>query len=99
MPRRKARVDANQSEVVAAFRAAGATVQHLHMVGGGCPDILIGYRGHNYLFEIKDGSKPPSRRKLTEAEQEFVDMWNGQVDIVESPEDALEKLFIKGDTE
>lgn len=38
MPRRKARVDANQSEVVAAFRAAGATVQHLHMVGGGCPD-------------------------------------------------------------
>lgn len=38
MPRRKARVDANQSEVVAALRAVGATVQHLHMVGGGCPD-------------------------------------------------------------
>ena len=44
-------VDANQPEIVAALRAAGATVQHLHEVGQGCPDILAGFRGRNYLID------------------------------------------------
>ena len=50
-----ARVDANQPVIVAALRAIGATVQHLHAVGQGCPDILVGYDGVNFLMEIKDG--------------------------------------------
>ena len=47
------RVDMNQPEIVADLRGIGATVQHLHMVGHGCPDILVGFRGNNWLFEIK----------------------------------------------
>ena len=47
------RVDMNQPEIVADLRGIGATVQHLHMVGKGCPDILVGFRGNNWLFEIK----------------------------------------------
>jgi len=93
MPRRAARIDANQPEIVAALRAAGATVLHLHMVGGGCPDIAVGFRGSNYLMEIKDGNKPPSRRKLTEDEQMFFDEWRGKVAIVESAEDALGVIY------
>ena len=63
--RRAAAVDANQSEIVAALRKAGVTVTPLHQVGGGCPDLLCGFRGVNTLLEVKDHAKPPSARKLT----------------------------------
>ena len=87
--RRAARVDENQREIVAALRAAGATVEPLHFVGRGFPDILVGYRGRNYLIEIKDGRKPPSRRRLTPDEQAWHERWRGQVAVAESVEDAL----------
>jgi len=52
------RTDANQKVIVAALRAAGATVFDLSRVGGGCPDIAVGFRGKTYLMEIKsEGGK------------------------------------------
>ncbi len=92
MARKASRVDRNQSEIVLALRKAGATVQHLHTVGQGCPDILAGYQGRNILFEIKDGEKKPSERKLTPDEVKWHSAWNGQVSIVLSAEDALWEL-------
>lgn len=88
-----ARVDANQAEVVMALRRIGASVQVLHTVGRGCPDILVGYRGRCYLFEIKDGAKYPSARKLTPEEEKWHKDWMGQVAIVESPAHAVETLL------
>ena len=99
MARRAAKADANQPDIVQTFRDLGATVQHLHTVGMGCPDIIVGFRGVNYLVEIKDGSKPPSGQKLTPPEQYFFDHWNGQVCIVNSPDAAanlLNHVVIKG---
>jgi Holliday junction resolvase len=69
---------------VKAFRDIGATVLHLHTIGKGCPDILVGLNGINYLIEIKDGSKPPSKRKLTPDEETFAKNWLGQVCIIKS---------------
>lgn len=92
MTRRAAKADANQPEIVAAFRAMGATVQHLHAVGAGCPDLLVGWQGRNLLVEVKDGAKAPSARKLTPAEVEFHEAWRGQVAIVETVEDAAAVL-------
>ena len=89
MPRRKSAVDANQPEIVAALRGVGATVQHLHILGQGCPDILVGFRGVNYLMEIKDGSKPPSRRKLTDDELAWHLQWRGLVCTVKSVDEAI----------
>ena len=63
---RAAKVDANQVEIVEELRKAGCTVQHLHQVGKGCPDILVGYMHMNILMEIKDGEKPPSKKVLTD---------------------------------
>ena len=83
------RADANQPEIVKVFRDLGYTVQHLHMVGKGCPDILCSLRGSNYLIEIKDGSKRPSARKLTQDEKDWHEAWKGQVDIIESIDDVL----------
>lgn len=87
--RRRAKVDDNQSEIVAALRAAGCSVTSLASIGKGCPDIVVGRGGVNYLMEIKDGNKPPSKRRLTKDEQEWHATWNGHVAIVESVEDAL----------
>lgn len=65
MIRRAAKVDRNQAEIVAALRAIGAKVTSLAAVGNGVPDLLVLYRRVWHLLEIKDGSKPPSARKLT----------------------------------
>lgn len=89
MPRYAAKVDKNQKEVVKALRKAGASVQHLHAVGAGCPDILVGYQGANHLVEIKDGKKPPSARKLTPDQVEWHDEWRGSVHVVKSVTEAL----------
>lgn len=87
--RRAAKVDRNQSEIAGALERVGASVQYLHTVGGGCPDIAVGYGGKNYLIEIKDGKAPPSRRGLTSAQSRFHDIWRGQVSIAESVDDAM----------
>ena len=92
MHRRAAKVDANQTDITQAIRQMGATVLHTHQLGQGAPDLAVGWRGVNLLIEIKDGSKPPSKRKLTPDEQEWHDNWRGQVAIVESVEDAVRLL-------
>ena len=86
---RRAAVDANQAEIVSALRGCGATVQPLHTVGKGCPDLVVGFRGQTFLIEVKDGSKPPSERKLTAAQVEWHSGWKGQVAIAENVNDAL----------
>jgi hypothetical protein len=45
-----AKVDANQAAVVAALRKIGASVQPLHGVGAGVPDLLVGFQGRNWLI-------------------------------------------------
>lgn len=84
------RVDDNQKEIVTELREIGATVQHLHTIGKGCPDILVGFGGRNYLFEIKDPSKPPSQTKLTPAELKWSLDWTGQYNIIYNITDATE---------
>lgn len=87
--RKRGKVDDNQKAIVAAFRKAGATVQHLSDVGGGCPDIVIGYMGVNVLVEIKDGNKPPSARKLTPDQVKFHDEWRGVVAVVKNTDEVI----------
>tara|TARA_R100001082_G_C4333760_1_gene146890 strand:- start:233 stop:529 length:297 start_codon:yes stop_codon:yes gene_type:complete len=87
--RRAARIDGNQNEIVAALRAAGATVQSLAAVGHGCPDLLVGINGASLLMEVKDGSLTPSRRRLTPDEAAWHASWKGHVVVVEGVDDAL----------
>ena len=90
--RRAARIDANQDQIVSALRAAGAVVRIVTQ-GNGLPDLLVGYRGHTILMEVKDGRTVPSARKLTEAEQKFFDEWRGgMLRVVESVDEALDIL-------
>lgn len=66
------KVDQNQADIVAEFIKCGATVQKLDGVGGGCPDLLIGFSGKNILVEVKmpDGT-------ITDAQWKWHDNWEG----------------------
>lgn len=86
------RVDDNHVEIVKALREIGATVQSLAALGKGAPDILCGHRGHNYLFEVKNPGMPPSKRKLTIAEEAWHENWRGSVHFIENFSEALEIL-------
>jgi len=84
-----AKADANQTDIVSALRAVGASVQHLHSVGKGCPDLMVGYQGKTFAIEVKDGGKVPSARKLTAAQVEWHDAWKGHVAVAENVTEAL----------
>jgi hypothetical protein len=86
---RAAKTDANQSEIVKALRKMGATVQPLHTVGQGTPDLLVGIQGRNFLLEVKDGNKPPSAQKLTADQVEWHGGWRGQVEVVNSIDQTI----------
>lgn len=79
------RADSNQPEIVATLRGMGCTVQHLHAVGQGVPDLLVGIRGVNLLVEVKylGGALNP-------VQVAWHDAWRGQAIIVRTPEHAAE---------
>lgn len=91
--RRKAKVDANQNEIVKQLRAVpGMSVEVGH------DDILVGYRGRNFWYEIKspeavskvtgqilDSFKKPSQVILEKT-------FNGHYKIVSCVEDILNEV-------
>ena len=83
--RRAARVDANQQAVIDALRAHGAYVWII-----GLPvDLLVGYKGHTFLMEVKDGPK----KKLTNLQEDFFMNWPGATLCrVDGPESAVRML-------
>ena len=87
--RRAAKIDRNQPEIVAALRDAGATVEILSAVGKGCPDLMAGFRGRNYLLEVKDWQASASDRALRDRQAEWHGGWKGQVAKVETVDAAL----------
>lgn len=89
------RTDANHKEIVDSIRKIPSlSVFSTHMVGKGFPDIVIGYKGINYLVEIKDGAKTKSQKKLTDDEIRFHQSWFGQIIVCECVKDVLELLQI-----
>jgi hypothetical protein len=87
--RRAARVDANQEQIVSALRGAGAYVWII-----GLPvDLLVGYKNHTFLVEIKTDSK----KKFTKLQTDFFENWvGGTLCRIDSPEAALRMIAILG---
>jgi hypothetical protein len=85
--RRAARVDANQDQIVSALRGAGAYVWII-----GLPvDLLVGYKGHTFLVEIKTDSK----KRLTKLQADFFENWSGStLARIDCPESALRMLKV-----
>jgi hypothetical protein len=92
--RRRANRDKIHNGIVLVLQSLGATVQDLADVGSGCPDVLVGYGGRNYLFEFKT---PGGYTKAgTKSRQdEWHGSWQGNVHIVTSLEEAMMILGIQ----
>ena len=86
--RRAAKVDANQKEIVKTFRDLGWAVLIVSQLKN-CCDIVVSRNGRTVAVEIKDGSKVPSARKLTEGELKFKDSWQGEYALIESVDDVM----------
>jgi hypothetical protein len=85
--RRAARVDANQEQIVSALRGAGAYVWII-----GLPvDLLVGYKNHTFLVEIKTDAK----KKFTKLQTDFFENWaGGTLCRIDSPEAALRMIEV-----
>ena len=75
--RRNAKVDANHSKIVAAFRELGVSVLSLANLGQGVPDLLVARCGVTMLVEVK-----APKGKETEDQLRFFEGWQGQIFIV-----------------
>ena len=91
--RRAARKDANHQSVGDYLRASGWSVLDLSHAGEGVPDYAVSKPDFAALVEVKDGNKPPSDRKLTPAQKEVRDNWQGPYVIALSGEDAALQLL------
>ncbi len=77
------RADTNQPEIVATLRGMGCTVQHLHAVGQGVPDLLVGVRGVNLLVEVKHETG-----QLNTVQTAWHNEWRGQCCVLRTAEEA-----------
>lgn len=85
-------IDANHNEIANALRAAGCDVESLAAVGRNIPDQLVGYRGLNFLLEVKT-----EKGKLTEGQKRFHHTeygWKGQKAVVRSVDEAFRVVGI-----
>ena len=83
--------DSNHTDIRDALRRVpGCRVFDTADVGDGFPDLVVGFMGTIRLMEVKDGTKPPSARKLTKDEKRFHSIWEHlPVHIVVSVDEAL----------
>jgi hypothetical protein len=90
--RTAAKRDGNEGAIVAALREAGATVEMLSVTNA--PDLLVGFRGINYLIEVK-----MPKKKLKRGQHDWFWAWRGQCAIAWSVDDALRIIGAIGERE
>ena len=89
--RKQGRIDTNQREIMQALRDIGASVEVLSGVGHGCPDLLVGYQGTNYLLECKS-----PKGKATSDQCYWMARWNGKLpDFVRTVDEAFKAIGAK----
>ncbi len=86
--------DANHQTIFRAFDRAGASVVSLHTLGGGVPDLLVGFAGVERLVEVKLPARQgvafqhPATR-LSRRQQGWHHSWGGHPPVVvRTPEEA-----------
>ena len=84
------RTDANHLRIKRALLAAGRPVRDVAAYHGfGCDLVAQHVDGHAVFLEVKDGSKPPSARKLTDSELSLSMAFPGCFAVVLTEEEAL----------
>jgi hypothetical protein len=89
--RARARTDANHAAVGHWLRDLFTAVRDCRQFGGGMSDYVVRTRaGTLFLVEVKDGSKSPSRRKLTDQQLEWKRDFGDSYRVVENFLDVVE---------
>jgi hypothetical protein len=78
--------DANEAPIVRDLEKIGASVMVINDL-----DLLVGFRGANYLLEVKIEGKRIRKGRQTE----FYDSWNGQKAVVHSFDEARNAIGAK----
>ena len=91
--RRGSKPDLNHGEIRDGLRAiiGKQCVRDTKDVGGGLPDLMVGFQGVNYFLENKTNEKST----LTPAEEKFHSTWEGQIDIVHSLDEAMKVIGLQ----
>ena len=90
------RTDKNHSALLKLIKTIpGVSIQDLGWASGGVPDTMLGFRGRNYLVEIKRPDTAPSKSKLNDAQVEWHETWRGQVAVCRTFSDVLKVLGIE----
>jgi hypothetical protein len=95
MSRRANRKDANHGRIVRTLRQIGAHVIDTAVAPQLGFDLLVVFRGRVYFIEVKDGSKPPCERQLTEgerAQQAALSLHDVAYHVVLSEDEALKVI-------
>jgi len=88
---REHRKDRNQKTIEDELRARGMSIRDIH--NGPVTDLLVGFQGVNFLFEVKNPERPKSERKLSDKQKEDHESWRGQIDVIETADDALRIIY------
>jgi len=88
--RRASQRDTNHRDIVHALEQVGCTVQDLSLVGGGCPDLAVAFRGANYFIEIKrEKAKGIKGGDLRKSQKKWLATWRGPAFVVRTIDEAL----------
>jgi hypothetical protein len=90
--RRAAKIDTTQNAIVDALLAAGCKVQSLAQVGCGVPDLLV--MTPDRVLWLLEAKSPGG--SLTPAQVKWQGWWGGVL-VVQTPEDALTGLGLRGE--
>ena len=98
MNKYRKRVDPNQAGIIKALEARwpGLVVCKLDGMGGGVPDLLVGFCGINILMEVKckelgkGKSHNLPRGGLNERQEKWHTAWAGQCAIVWNEQEAID---------
>lgn len=97
--RRAPQRDTNEPAIVAALKAAGASVTRIN--GTGVPDLLVGLRGETHLLEVKmpAGHRSGKKRLAETLNDEQRGWWTGWLGrppvVVHTPEEALAAIGVE----
>ena len=89
MPYRARRKDNAQKQIEQALDRFGISYCDTSALGRGFPDLVVGYRGVNFLFEVKNNEKS----QLTPDQQKMQEEWGGQYLVVWEIAQILEVIY------
>lgn len=84
----RCRSDLNQSAIVRSLRKLGASVSVVSSAAHGY-DLVIGYRGRNFIAEVK---QPGRKDDLTPNERAMIETWRGSYLLIDGVEDFIEQI-------